>query len=48
MRAPASAYESVAATTIKIIANESIAIGMRPIKPALENLNPPGMRRRVP
>jgi hypothetical protein len=45
--APASAYESVAATTMKIIANESMEIGIRPIKPAVENFSAPGVRSKV-
>jgi hypothetical protein len=32
---------------MKIIAKESIAIGMRPIKPAIENFRAPGVRSKV-
>jgi hypothetical protein len=32
---------------MKIIANESMAIGMRPIKPAVENFSEPGVRSKV-
>jgi hypothetical protein len=32
---------------MKMIAKESIAIGIRPIKPAVENLSAPGVRSKV-
>jgi hypothetical protein len=47
LRAPANAYESLAATTIKMRARESIEIGMRAINPGTENLRAPGKRKRV-
>ena len=47
LRAPANAYESLAATTIKIRASESIETGMRPIIAARENFIAPGVRKSV-
>jgi hypothetical protein len=47
LKSPASAYESLAATTTKMRANPSMDIGIRPIKPAIENFIPPGVRKRV-
>jgi len=47
LNAPAKAYESVAATTIKMSASESMEIGIRPIRAAIENFIAPGVRKRV-
>jgi hypothetical protein len=47
LSAPANAYESLAATTMKIRANESIEIGIRAIKPGIENLRAPGKPKSV-
>jgi hypothetical protein len=47
LRAPANAYESLAATTIKIRARESIEIGMRAISPGIEKPRPPGVLKSV-
>jgi hypothetical protein len=47
LNAPAIAYESLTATTIKIRASESIEIGMRAMRPGIENLIAPGKRNRV-
>lgn len=44
---PAIAYESLAATTMNMSANESIEIGIRPMRPAIENFMAPGVRKRV-
>jgi hypothetical protein len=40
--APASAYESVSATTKRTIARYNIEIGIRRINPAKEKRQPPG------
>jgi hypothetical protein len=47
LKAPAIAYESLTATTIKISASESIEIGMRAMSPGIENLRAPGKRNKV-
>jgi hypothetical protein len=47
LKAPARAYESVAATTIKISASESIEIGIRPMRPKRENFIAPGLRAKA-
>lgn len=47
LKAPAIAYESLTATTMKISASESIEIGIRAIKPGIENLSAPGVRNKV-
>ena len=47
LKAPAIAYESLTATTMKISASESIDIGMRAITPGIENLSAPGVRNKV-
>jgi hypothetical protein len=47
LSAPANAYELLTATTIKIRANESIEIGIRPMRPEIENFIAPGVRNRV-
>jgi hypothetical protein len=47
LKPPAIAYESLTATTIKISASESIEIGMRAMRPGIENLSAPGVRNRV-
>jgi len=47
LSAPAIAYESLTATTIKISASESIEIGIRAIRPGIENLSPPGVLNKV-
>jgi hypothetical protein len=47
LSAPAIAYESLAATTMKIRASESIEIGMRVINPGIENLRAPGVLNSV-
>jgi hypothetical protein len=43
LKAPAIAYESLTATTIKISASESIEIGIRAMRPGIENLSAPGV-----
>jgi len=47
LSAPAKAYESLTETTMKINANESIDIGIRPISAATENFMAPGVRNKV-
>jgi hypothetical protein len=47
LKAPAIAYESLTATTIKISASESIEIGMRAMSPGIENLRAQGKRNKV-
>jgi hypothetical protein len=47
LKAPAIAYESLTATTMKISASESIEIGMRAMSPGIENLSPPGVLNKV-
>jgi hypothetical protein len=47
LSAPANAYESLAATTIKIRASESIEIGMRAMSPGTEKPRPPGVLKSV-
>ena len=47
LSAPASAYESLTATTMKISASESIEMGMRAITPGIENLIAPGVLIKV-
>ena len=47
LSAPANAYESLTATTMKISASESIEIGMRAITPGIENLIAPGVLIKV-
>jgi hypothetical protein len=47
LKAPAIAYESLTATTMKISARESIDIGMRAMRPGIENLRAPGKRNKV-
>jgi hypothetical protein len=47
LKAPAIAYESLTATTMKISARESIEIGIREITPGIENLSAPGVRNKV-
>jgi hypothetical protein len=47
LKAPAIAYESLTATTIKISASESIEIGIRAMRPGIENLSAPGVLNSV-
>ena len=47
LSAPAIAYESLTATTMKISASESIEIGIRAMTPGIENLSAPGVRNKV-
>ncbi len=47
LKAPAMAYESLTATTMKISASESMEIGIRAITPGIENFSAPGVRNSV-
>lgn len=47
LKAPAIAYESLTATTMKMSASESIEMGIRAITPGSENLSAPGVRNKV-
>lgn len=47
LKAPAIAYESLTATTMKISASESMEIGIRAITPGIENFSAPGVLNSV-
>jgi hypothetical protein len=47
LSAPASAYESLTATTMKMSASESIEMGIRAMTPGMENLRAPGVLIKV-